>query len=204
MNLNLEKIAKPAVIFIIFGVLKGYLKKPLRFMIGTIITFPSFKKSIDFDLPKEAIASYSFIVHLYKRLQKRFSKEKAFEITRAAVLCSSLSVMQANFRNVEVSRTYENLIKYQQKAKEQGVTKLNEMVIKSQTEDCYEYCVIKCIFFEFFNYMQVPEITTIFCAADNAIFNTYLPNKIVFERGINETLPEGAKQCSFCIRKRCG
>lgn len=79
-------------------------------------------------------------------------------------------------------------------AKEEGATKLNSMRIIRQTENCYEYCVTKCMFFEFYNYMNTPELTKIMCSADNAIFNTYLPNEIVFERGIGKTMPEGAKE----------
>ena len=171
-------------------------------MIGTLITLPKLVKSIEINLPKDFVRSNAFIVHLYVRLQKRVSKDKAFEITRAVVLCSAFSVMQANFRNVEDARTFENLVKYQKRTKEEGATKFNEMRIICQTEECYEYCVTKCMFLEFYKYMNTPELTSIMCAVDNAIFNTYLPNRIVFERGIDETMPEGASECHFCIRKR--
>lgn len=201
MKTNTETIAKPALPLIIFAIIKGYVKNPIIFMLGTLFTFPKFSKSIDLDLPKEFIKSNAFIVHLYRRLQKQVSKDKAFEITRTAVLCSGLSVMQANFRNAEAPRNFENLIKYQKKAKKEGATKLNCMKIIRQTENCYEYCVSKCMFFEFYNYMNTPELTKIMCSVDNAIFNTYLPNEIVFERGIGNTMPEGAKECHFCIRK---
>jgi len=200
MKTNTEIIAKPALPLIVFGIIKGYVKSPIRFMLGTLISFPKFIKSIKSDLPKEFIKSNGFIVHLYNRLQRRYLKEKAYEITRAAILCSAFSVMQANFRNAEAERSYENLIKYQQKAKEEGATRLNEMRIIRQDENRYEYCVTRCMFFEFFNMMNAPELTKIMCAADNAIFNTYLPNEIVFERKLGETMPEGAKECSFCIK----
>lgn len=202
MKTNTENIANPALPLMVFGIIKGYVKNPISFMLSTFITFPKFVKSIRLDLPKEFISSNAFIVHLYRRLQIQLPKDKAFEITRAAILCSALSVMQANFRNVEAPRTYENLVKYQQKAKEEGATKLNEMRIIRHTKECYEYCVTRCMFFEFFTNMGAPELTRIMCAADNAIFNTYLPNEIIFERGVGETMPEGALECHFCIRKK--
>lgn len=168
MKTNTENIAKPALSFVIFGIIKGYVKHPIGFIFGTLITFPKFVKNIELDLPKDFIYSNAFIVHLYCRLQKRVLKDKAFEITRAAILCSALSVMQANFRNVEVPRTFENLITYQQKAKEEGATKLNRMKIIRQTKDCYEYYITKCMFFEFYSYMNTPELTKIMCSVDNA------------------------------------
>lgn len=202
MKTNTEKIAKPASPLIVFGILKGYIENPMRFMLGLLLTFPKFKKSINSEMPKDFLSSPAFIVHLYLRLQKRLPKDKAFEVTRAAVLCSALSVMQANFRSVEAPRTFENLVKYQQRTKNEGVTRLNEMKIISRTEDHYEFRMTRCMFYEFFKQMNTPELTTIMCAADNAVFNTYLPNEIVFERGVGETIADGAAECHFCIKRR--
>ena len=201
MKTNTKNIAKPALPLIIFGIIKGYINKPVRFIFGTLFTFSKFYKSINSDLPKEFIKSNAFIVHLYKRLQKIVPKDKAYEIIRAAVLCSGLSVMQANFRNVEAVRNFENLVKYQQKAKDEGATKLNQVKIISKTDNCYKYKVTRCMFYEFYSSTNTPELTKIMCSVDNAIFNTYLPNEIVFERGIGNTMPEGAKECYFCIKK---
>lgn len=89
---------------------------------------------------------------------------------------------------VEACRTFENLITYQKKTKDEGATKLNRMKIIRQTEECYEYCMTKSMFFEFYIYMQTPELTSIMCSVDNAIFNTYLPNEIVLSRGRNDSI----------------
>ena len=199
LKTNTDHIANPALPLIVFGVLKGYINNPLGFMLGTFLSLPKQIKSVKLDLPKEFIKSNTFIVHLYRRLQKKLPKDKAFEITRAAILCSALSVMQANFRNAEAPRTFENLVKYQQLAKEEGATRLNEIKIISLTETRYEYRVTKCTFFEFFTYMGAPELTRIMCAVDNAIFNSYLPNEIIFRRGAGRTMADGAPECEFCI-----
>ena len=196
-----EIVAKPALPLIVVGVLKGYIKKPVSFMIKTIITLPKYIKSIDIDLPKEFIKSNAFMAHLYMRLQTKMSKQKAYELTRAAIICSALSVMQANFRTVEKPRNFENLKRYQQKTVAEGVTKLNTMIISKEDDKSYEYKVTRCVFFEFFNYLGMPELTKIMCSADNAIFNTYLPNEIRFERGVGKTIADGACECEFKIIK---
>jgi hypothetical protein len=201
LKTNTDCIARPALPLIVFGVLKGYINNPFGFMLGTFLSLPKQIKRVKLDLPKEFIKSNMFIVHLYHRLQKILPKETAFEITRAAILCSAFSVMQANFRNAEAPRTFENLVKYQQRAKEEGATKLNKMKIISLNKNRYEYRVTRCMFFEFFTHLGAPELTKIMCAADNAIFNSYLPDEIVFHRRVGQTIADGAPECEFCIER---
>ena len=56
------------------------------------------------------------------------------------------------------------------------------------------------MFFKLFEKLEVPELTSIMCSVDNAIFNFYLPNSIVFSRKIGNTIFEGKKECDFSIK----
>ena len=56
-----ETIAKPTSALIIIGILKGYIKRPIPFFIGTILSFKKFKKTITLDLPDEFIKSSGLI-----------------------------------------------------------------------------------------------------------------------------------------------
>ncbi len=76
------------------------------------------------------------------------------------------------------------------------------MVIDREEEGLYEYRVTSCLFFRFFKQMGCPELCTIMCAIDNAIFNSYLPNEIVFTRYPGETMAEGARDCRFRLARR--
>jgi predicted ArsR family transcriptional regulator len=202
LKTNSNKIAKPLNAMIIIGVLKGYIHHPILFFMKTILTFKKFKRTIKMDLPTEFINSSGLIAWLYMRLKKEIGKEKAYEIMRATILCSGLAIQQANFRNVEVERTFENLVKYQKRVKKEGTTKLNKMEIIEQTNDRYVYKVTKCMFYEFFKYLEVPELTRIMCSIDNAIFNSYLPEKITFHRnGMNNRMVDGADECMFIMEK---
>lgn len=200
-----QVIATPAAPLIVFGVLKGYMKGAGPFMISTILKFPPFAARLrkETGLPKDFIRSSGFMLHLYGRLQQRFTKEKAFEITRASVLCSALAIMQANFKSVEEKRSFENLVRNQQQANKIGVTRLNTMEILNLDYEKgeYRFCVTKCMFFEFFQRYGAPELTSIMCSADNAIFNSYLPNQITFHRGVGRTMLEGAEKCDFLVRR---
>lgn len=202
LKTNIDNIAKPATALIIIGVLKGYVENPVGFLIKTKLTFRKFKKSIQLNLPTDFIESTGLIAWIYIRLTHKIGKEKAFEVVRACVLTSGLAVQQANFRNVETQRTFENLKKFQQRANKEGSTKLNTVEIVEESENKYEFRVTRCLFHELFTYLKVPELTAVMCSIDNAIFNTYLPEKLIFHRnGINKTLFDGHKFCEFVVEK---
>jgi hypothetical protein len=137
---------------------------------------------------------------MYIRLSKKTGKNRAFEIIRATVLTSGLAIQQANFRNVEKPRTFANLIKFQQQNNLKGTTKLNTMEVVVQSEKKYQFRITRCLFYELFNYLEVSELTSIMCSIDNAIFNSYLPEKITFHRnGLEKTFVTSHEYCEFII-----
>jgi predicted ArsR family transcriptional regulator len=203
LKTNCNRIAKPSKPFIIIGILKGYLKGATGFFLMTILTFKRFKRTIKMDLPKEFIDSAGLMAWLYIRLKKKVGQKNAFEIMRATILSMGLVVQQAGFRNVEDTRTFENLVKYQQRVKKEGTTKLNTMEIIEESGNRYEFKMTHCMFYDFFKSMGVVELTEIMCSVDNAIFNSYKPEKIVFHRnGIGNRIFDGAEYCSFVIEKK--
>ena len=203
LKTNIENIAKPSVSLILIGVLKGYIKNPIGFLIKTKISFKKFRKTIDLDLPKDFINTTSFIAWIYICLKGKIGQVKAFEIIRTSILTSGFAVQQANFRNVEENRSFENLIQYQQRANNEGSTKLNTMEVIEQSEKKYEFRVTRCVFFELFTYLKVPELTSVMCSIDNVIFNSYLPEKLIFHRnGLNKTMFQGNEYCEFVIENK--
>ena len=67
---NNENIAKSAMPLILIGVLKGYIKNPIGFIIKSKFTFKKFKKTIELDLPEDFIDSTDFIAHLSYFIKK--------------------------------------------------------------------------------------------------------------------------------------
>ena len=62
-----------------------------------------------------------------------------------------------------------------------------------------------CVFYNFFNTINVPELTEIMCSIDNAIFNSYLPDEIFFSReSKNSKISTGDIKCTFCIKNLTG
>ncbi|HOP03384.1 MAG TPA: L-2-amino-thiazoline-4-carboxylic acid hydrolase [Tenuifilaceae bacterium] len=199
-NTEKNESATPSSSIILLGVLKGYLNNPIWFLIQSKITFKKIRRGINLEFSEEFINTSGFMAWLYIRLREKIGQEKAFEIMRAGILTTGLAIQQANFRNVEKKRTFENLRKFQQKLNKEGITKQNKMEILEESDKKYEFKVTSCAFFELFSHLNVPELTSIMCSVDNAIFNSYLPEKIVFHRnGINHTIAAGHKYCEFVI-----
>ncbi len=203
LKTNTDVIAKPLTFFILLGVLKGYISNSLCFLVSAKLGFRKYLKDFTIDLPKDFINEYAFIAWLYVKLSRKIGKEKAFEVLRASVLTTGIAIQQANFRNVEATRNFNNLILFQKRAKDNGSTKLNSMEIITENKDKYEFRVTRCTFYELFSLLNVPELTTIFCSIDNAIFSSYLPEKIVFHRnGIRNTIADGNGYCEFVIEQK--
>ena len=79
----------------------------------------------------------------------------------------------------------------------------NKMEILKQSSECYEFRVHNCMFMEAFSLLGMPELTRIMCAVDNAVFNVYLPEQIVFHRnGVGNRIVDGAPFCSFVCEGR--
>jgi len=197
---TIETPAKPAIFFIVLGVLKGYLKNPFFFLLGTAVSFPRFKKRLPPDFPDEFVKVVAFPAWLYIRLKKRLGQELAFEIIRSVFLTAGLAVQLGNFRTVEAPRTFENLISYQQQTNREGPTRWNKLEILEQNDIKYEFRVHNCIFYNFFSRIGIPELTTVMCSVDNAIFNVYLPEEVTFHRnGCGNRIADGAPSCHFVI-----
>jgi hypothetical protein len=200
LKTDADHTAQPGVILIIKGILKGYITHPGAFIAGTLLAFPGLIKKNSQKYPKDFLKSSGLILLIYKRLIPRIGQEKAFEVVRAVMLPVGLATQQANFRNVEEERTFENLIRYQQRTNKEGPTRLNKVVIEKQSGELYRFKVTRCLFFEFFDSQGAPELTKLMCSVDNAIFNTYLPEKVVFHReGTGHRMADGCPHCLFIV-----
>ncbi len=198
-----KKVAKPMIPFLIIGLLGAYIKRPILFFLTTVLSFPHFKKRIDIDLPKDFINSTALMAWIYIRLSKSMSQEKAFEITRAAILCTGLAVQQGSFKVVEEVRSFDNLKKYHKITSNEGSTRLNDLEIIESSDDRYVFKIKTCMFYNLFLHLGVPELTKIMCSIDNAIFNTYMPEELIFHRdSLANRIVDGRKECLFIIENK--
>lgn len=197
---DLDHPAQPSKILLALGILQGYLKNPLGFLITTLLTLPRFRKRIPTHFPEEFVRANALQAWMYVRLRDQLGQQQAYEVVRAFVLPIGFVLQQGNFRNVEAPRSFENLITYQQRSSREGLTRWNKMQVLEQSVHKYEIQVTECMYYNFYSSLGIPEITRVMCAVDNAVFNSYLPEEITFHRhGIGNRIVDGATACQFVV-----
>jgi hypothetical protein len=79
-----------------------------------------------------------------------------------------------------------------------GFTRWNTLKVVARTERRFEIRITRCLYHELMTSVGVPELTSVACQIDNAAFNSYLPDKIVFNRdGPGHRIADGARECTF-------
>jgi hypothetical protein len=200
LKTTIDQPGRPNRPLMALSILQGYLKHPVWFLLTTVATLPRFKTQLPPDLPRDFVQITALQTWIDIRLKERIGQETAYELLRACILPIGLALQQANFRNVEAPRTFENLVAYQQRTNREGPTRWNRMEVLEQSKRKYEFRVSKCMFHELYTQLGTPELTRLMCEVDNAIYNTYLPEQITFHRnGLGNRLADGAPECHFVL-----
>lgn len=203
LKTNTDRVAKPLKPLILLGILKGYVSHPLLVLLKLPKFMKKYKKQLPGSYPVDFVQVVVLMAALYTIFRERHDRETAFSMVAAVILPLGLAVQMANFRYVEAERTMNNLITYQQRTNREGPTRLNKMEILKQSSECYKFRVHNCMFMEAFSLLGMPELTRVMCAVDNAVFNVYLPEQIVFHRnGVGNRIVDGAPFCSFVCEGR--
>ena len=63
-----------------------------------------------------------------------------------------------------------------------GPTRWNTLEVVERTERRFEIRITRCLYHELTTAMGVPELTPVICQIDNAAFNSYLPDQVIFTR----------------------
>ena len=186
-----------------YGGLKAYVKKPLLTFVKILMKVPKYKKSFPEKLPDDIKKQVAIITSMYLIMNKKTSNEKAFSIVQAIITPIALSVQFGNFRFAQNERNFENLKKSHQRSISEGPTRTNKLEIIEETDKIYHFRVKSCLHQGLFKRLGVPELTRIMCNVDNALYNLYSPDKVVFHRnGYGNTIVDGCKYCEFICENK--
>lgn len=191
---DLKKITTPLLLHL----LKDEMALPLAFILKCKLTLGRFKKTIDQKFPQEFIEMTALPLWIYLNLKQNIGKRKAFEIMRVALLTGGVAKQSLLFDTVARKRSFENFISQELEINRTGTTRWNTLEIVEQSARRFEIRITRCLFHELACSLGVPEITPIICQVDNAVFNSYLPEQMVFHRGSDKRrIADGASACPF-------
>lgn len=193
-DFDFSKITTP----ILLDLLQDEISSPEAFLQECKLSLPSFQNTIDKKFPLDLINLISMPLWVYINLKNKLGKDKAFEIMRIALLTGGLAKQSILFDPINKPRTFENFIAQELQINKTGTTKWNDLQIVTQSADKFEIVITKCLYHELTTSLHIPEATKLICQIDNAVFNSYLPEKIIFHRnGVNQRIADGCTKCHF-------
>jgi hypothetical protein len=117
---------------------------------------------------------------------------------RVAILTGGIAEWNFSYRAAEEERTFDNLCDEEIRVNRTGPTRWNMLKVVERTDRRFEIKITRCLYHELTTAMGVPELTPVICQIDNAAFNSYLPDRVVFTRGgTGHRIADGAKECNF-------
>ncbi len=193
-DFDVQAVTKPILLHLI----GKELRHPLLFLLRCRATLGRFKKSIDPRFPDELVELAAMPIWVYLNLSKRIGKPRALEIMRVALLTGGVAFWNLAYSSVDEPRTFENLCDRELAVNKTGPTRWNTLEVVERTERRFEVKVTRCLYHELTTSLGAPELTPIVCQIDNAGFNSYLPDEVLFHRGgVGRRIADGASECNF-------
>jgi hypothetical protein len=167
-------------------------------MARCLVTVERFKKRIDPRFPEELVELAALPIWVYLNLRERIGKERAFEIMRVAILTGGIAQWSFAYGAADKPRSFETLCDRELEVNKTGPTRWNTLEVVERTEHRFEVKITRCLYHELTTSLGAPELTPVVCQIDNAAFNSYLPDEVLFHRGgTRHRIADGAKQCTF-------
>jgi L-2-amino-thiazoline-4-carboxylic acid hydrolase len=191
---DIKKVTTP----LLLHMLGKELRFPRLFLLLRKLTLGRFKKTIDKRFPRELIDLAALPAWVYLNLKKNIGQRKAFEIMRVALLTGGTAAQNLQFDTVNKERNFRNFTDLEVENNRTGLVRWNTMEVVERTDRRFEIKITRCMFHEFAISLGIPEMTSIVCQIDNAMFNSYLPDEMKFDRGgIGQRIADGKRECKF-------
>jgi hypothetical protein len=191
---DLKKITTP----LLLHMLEGELRFPRLFLLRCKLTLHRFKRSIDPRFPRELVDMAALPAWVYLNLKREIGQRGAFEIMRVALLAGGTAAQNLQFDTVHKPRNFRNFAALEVENNRSGLVRWNKVEVVELSDRRFELKVGRCMFHEFSVSVGVPEMTPIVCQIDNAMFNSYLPDEMLFDRGgPGRRIADGGPECTF-------
>ena len=193
-DMDLTKVTTP----ILLHLLQSEFRFPVLFLLKCRLTVRGFKRSLDGRFPEEFVELAALPLWVYLNLKKEIGQSRAFEIMRVALLTGGMAQWNIAYQTTERQRTFGNLCDAEIEVNKTGPTRWNTLEVVQRSEGRFEIKIARCLYHELAVSVGAPELTPLVCQIDNAAFNSYLPDSVVFTRGgPGHRIADGAKECNF-------
>lgn len=171
---------------------------PRFFLLRCKFTLGQFKKKIDTRFPRKLIDLAALPAWVYLNLKQKIGQHRAFEIMRVALLTGGTATQNLQFDTVHKERNFKNFSALEIENNRTGLVRWNTMEVVERSERRFEIKITRCMFHEFATSVGIPEMTPVVCQIDNAMFNSYLPDEMTFDRGLlGGRIAGGKRECNF-------
>ena len=193
-DLDLKTISTP----ILVNLLGNEIRFPRLFILKCRLTLGQFTKRMDKRFPADLVELAGLPLWVYLNLKKKIGQRKALEIMRVALLTAGVAKQNFLFDTVGKGRSFQTFADQELEINKTGTTKWNTLEVVERTNRRFQIRITRCLYHELAVSVGAPEITPIVCQIDNAVFNSYLPDQMVFHRGgAKRRIADGARQCDF-------
>lgn len=183
---------------LLLHMLGNELRFPRLFLMRCKLSLGRFKKTIDPRFPLELIDLAALPAWIYINLKQKIGQRKSFKIMRIAMLTGGTAAQNLQFDTVHNERNFQNFSEFEIENNRTGLVRWNEMEVVERSARRFEIKVTRCMFHEFAISVGIPELTPIVCQIDNAMFNSYLPDEMTFDRGLRGgRISDGRQECNF-------
>ena len=191
---DLKKVTTPVLLHL----LRDEMRFPKLFILRCVVTLRRFKRSIDPRFPRELVDLTALPLWIYINLKEKIGRKRAVEVMRIPILAAGTVKQNLLFDTVNRGRSFENFIEQELEINRTGTTKWNKIEDIRRSEKKLEFTVTRCLYHELTTSLGVPEVTPLICQVDNAIFNSYMPERMIFHRdGLNRRIADGNRECHF-------
>ena len=191
---DMKKITTP----LLLHMLGKELQFPRFFLLRCKFTLGQFKKKIDKRFPEELIDLAALPAWVYLNLRQEIGRQRAFEIMRVALLTGGTATQNLQFDTVHKARNFQNFSELEIENNRTGLVRWNTMEVVERSAQRFEIKITRCMFHEFAISVGIPEMTPVVCQIDNAMFNSYLPDEMTFDRGLlGGRIADCKRECNF-------
>ena len=137
---------------------------------------------------------------MYRELTLKFGRETAFDIVQRIVVQIGFEEQSVNASQMRGTwdTEFSRLDAFHNLMDEKGGPRFNTRTFLQRDRNLCHFRVTRCVFYDFFSSIDVPELTKLFCEVDRVFFTTEFPSVKFHRNGSWEnTIAFGKDFCEF-------